>query len=91
MDVKLRRSGATAPNTFKWMYSINDVGKPDTDKIFTEISTFNYSIIEDATNGGPQDWVDLSGYATLQNVNESKEITFRLYVWGANATNTSVA
>ncbi len=89
--IKLRRTGTTAPNTFKWMYSINATGKPDSEKVFTALSTFTYSVIEDATNGDFQAPIDLANFSALQNVDGSKEITIRLYAWGATATNTSVA
>lgn len=91
LDVKLRRNGENAPDKFKWMYSINEPGKPDADKVFTEIYAFTYSTITDETNGDAQSQINLSGFTALQDVDESKEITFRLYAWGAKANNISVA
>lgn len=79
LDARLRRSGATAPNSYIWRYStdgstFNDI---ETDIGFTSTA-----------DGATQTQLDLSLITALQNVPSATTVTFRLYAWGATAAST---
>ena len=82
LDVRLRRSGTTAPNAYIWRYStdgttFNDIGS---DISFTSTA-----------DGVTQTQLDLSLITALQNVPSATTVTFRLYAWGATATGSTFA
>ncbi len=77
LNATLRRSGATAPNAYIWMYSSNGT-------TFNEIGT-DISFTSTA-DGAVQTAISLSGISALQN---AKSITFRLYAWGGTSTSAT--
>ncbi|UGS20584.1 YDG domain-containing protein [Flavobacterium cyclinae] len=77
LDVTLRRSSNTAPNSYIWMYSIDGI---DFNEIGTEI---NYTSTAD---GAVQPQIDLSVVEALQNLPAGTLLTFRLYAWGATSS-----
>jgi len=74
LDVRLRRSGATAPNPYIWRYSTDGTTFIDIGSDISFTST---------ADGVTQTQLDLSLITPLQNVPSATTITFRLYGWGA--------
>lgn len=82
IDATVRRSGASAPNTYIWKYSLDGT-------TFTEIGTeVSYT---GTTEGIAQPQLDLSGITALQNIESANTITFRLYAWGGTSTTSTFA
>jgi hypothetical protein len=80
LDVRLRRSGTTAPNMFIWRYSFDGINFFDigTDIAFTSTA-----------DGVNQTQINLTAIPGLQNVTSS--IYFRLYTWGGTSTTATFA
>jgi hypothetical protein len=86
LRVVLRRL-ATSPDTYRWAFSVNEVAKIESAKIFTEIGSSDISHSLTNANGDLQAQLDLSAIAALQHVSVDSLITLRLYAWGATAAN----
>jgi HKD family nuclease len=79
---KLRRSSAGARN-YIIQYSINGGTFLDASSTVAFSNTF--------AGGIPQDPIDVSGVAALQNIEGAKNIKFRIYSWGYTSTGGSFA
>lgn len=83
LDMIIRRS-ATSPDASRWKYSVNPSSTAAL--VFTEIGAGNISHTGIEADGDAQPQIDLSGIASLQDVEAGNTITFRLYVWGGTGT-----
>jgi autotransporter-associated beta strand protein len=84
LDIKIRRSGSTAPSTFQWRYSLDGFTTPiNIGSSFTNTGT--------TSSGNSQTQIDLSSISALQNVNNSTTVTFRLYCWNGTSSTATVA
>ena len=82
LDVKLRRSGTSAPTTYIWQYSTDGT-------TFTDIGTdIAYT---GAGDGDVQPTINLATIPALQNVMSGTTVTFRLYAWGSTNTDGSLS
>lgn len=79
MTYRVRRS-ANGPQKFIWKYSVNG-------QDFVSIGVSKFFDSEN-TEGVVQTPIDLSAIQDLQNVQEGKTITFRLYAWDAVVPST---
>ncbi|HMT30812.1 MAG TPA: hypothetical protein PKD91_16185, partial [Bacteroidia bacterium] len=82
LDARLRRSGATSPNTYIWQFSKDGINFTDIGSDISFTST---------VDGVDQATIILSGITELQNVPTTKTITFRLYAWGGSNTGSTFA
>lgn len=82
IDAILRRS-PYGPRKYIWRYSTDGEN-------FTDIGTYK-SFTSEAEEGVAQTQIDLSDIRALQNVQNSKTITLRLYAWDAIATTGTFA
>ncbi|WP_199118605.1 T9SS type A sorting domain-containing protein [Pedobacter sp. ASV28] len=74
LNAKLRKNGA-GPTMVSWFYSLDGTN-------FTEIAKSANVLAGDA-EGDIQPTVDLSAIPALQNIDDTKTVTFRVYGWGA--------
>lgn len=82
LNAKFRKSSDNATSGYIWRYSLDD------GSTFNNIESGNTSTIG-GSDGTVQSAISLSGITALKNVPSSKNIIFRLYVWGlANETNS---
>lgn len=81
LDATLRRT-STGPNAYIWTYSTDGTN-------FTEIGT-DVSFTNSA-DGVLQAPIDLSAIPALQNVENSTNLTFRLYAWGSSSLTSTFA
>lgn len=78
IEARVRRS-ANGPTSYRWMYSLNDAA-------FVEIGTTDITGFSDTnTNGVIQSPIDLSGITALQNLTQTSNVKFRIYMWGVNS------
>lgn len=82
IDAILRRS-PYGPRKYIWRYSTDGEN-------FTDIGSYK-SFTSEAEEGVAQTQIDLSDIRVLQNVQNSKTITLRLYAWDAIATTGTFA
>ena len=90
LRVVLRRT-ATSPNTYRWAFSVNESGKADALKSFTELGTDDVTVEGTSAGGNLQPQVDLFAVKALQNVSADSVITFRLYAWGGTVNGGTFA
>ncbi|WP_461485642.1 sialidase family protein, partial [Pedobacter sp.] len=74
LEAKIRKN-SNGPLAASWYYSVNGAS-------FKEI-TKSASVLVGNSAGDVQPTVDLSTIAELQNLDDTKTVTFRLYGWGA--------
>lgn len=77
LNAKLRKNSA-GPTMVSWYYSLDGSN-------FKEI-TNSTNILAGETDGDIQPAVDLSAIAELQNLDDTKTVTFRVYGWGATTS-----
>lgn len=77
INAKLRKNSA-GPAMISWYYSLDGLN-------FTEIQKSDNIMVGDA-EGDIQPTMDLSAIPALQNIDETKTVTFRLYAWGATTS-----
>lgn len=77
LNAKLRKNG-TGPAMVSWFYSLDGIN-------FKEI-TKSANILAGAADGDIQPTVDLSAITELQNIDDTKTVTFRVYGWGATTS-----
>jgi hypothetical protein len=104
-DANLRRSAVNAPDHFLLYMSLNGFASPPTvGSAIDSFTYFGRSSGTAPATVTPGQWMttdtagqdgnpittqDLSGVAALQNIPAGSTVTFRLYVWGANAGSAS--
>ncbi len=90
LRVMLRRTDPS-PNTYRWAFSVNEHGKAANNMVFTEIGNSDVEHEEISPSGDLQPKIDLFAIEALQYVPVDSVITFRLYAWGATATDAPFA
>ncbi|MFN0291052.1 T9SS type A sorting domain-containing protein [Pedobacter helvus] len=77
LNAKLRKNSA-GPTIVSWYYSLDGIN-------FKEI-TQSANVLLGDTDGDVQPTVDLSSILELQNLDDTKTVTFRVYGWGATSS-----
>lgn len=83
LDYKIRRSGASSPNSFAWYYSIDGL-------VYTQIGS-DIIMNTNSNNGTNQTQINLSSISTLQNINNTTTVTFLLICWNSTSSSSNIS